>query len=234
MKKLSSNASLTSHLLMRDDTKALFSSLNSAGSFMDAHMIEYCMLALMLSGISKMEISSAFVKSSKSSARGGHRSAFAKMDSEDTHNYNKYGELQNTREPYEFDFFEELNDIGVKYKSAVTHPDRNFESVAMANLSLIGDLFILGNRTAIDANPNDDGRVRYVSEHDYGVNKPPVTVDDESYGNAGEETKNKIAVYCNELENKYPTDEARQARLEELTGLIRQEEEKILKGTYRQ
>ena len=234
MKKLSSNASLTSHLLMRDDTKALFSSLNSAGSLMDAHMIEYCMLALMLSGISKMEISNAFVKSSKSSASGGHRSAFAKMDSEDTHNYNKYGELQNTREPYEFDFFEELNDIGVKYKSAVTHPDRNFESVAMANLSLIGDLFILGNRTAIDANPNDDGIVRYVSEHDYGVNKPPVTVDYESYGNAGEETKNKIAVYCNELENKYPTDEARQARLEELTGLIRQEEEKILKGTYRQ
>ena len=59
-------------------------------------------------------------------------------------------------------------------------------------------------------------------------------MDEESYGNAGEETKNKIAVYCNELENKYPTDEARQARLEKLTGLIRQEEEKILKGTYRQ
>ena len=234
LKKLSLNVSLTRHLLTRDDIKDLCTFLSPTDNRLDAHIFEYSLLALRLSGLSCPEICSSFITGAKSSGRSGSKSAFAKMDSEDTYNYDKYGVLQNKREPYEFDFFEELSDIGVKYKSAVTNPDRNFESVTLANLSLIGDLFILGNRAAIDANPNDDGRVRYVSEHDYGVNKPPVTVDYESYGNAGGKTEDLIVVYCNELENKYPTDEAKQARLEELTGLIRQEEEKILKGTYRQ
>ena len=233
LNRVIANASLTKHLLMREELETLAVALSSTDNRLDAYMVEYCMLCLRLSGIDKAELYRIFRTNAKASSGSQYKSAFAKMDSEDAQNLRRERALENAKTDYEFDFFEELNDIHVKYKSAVSNPDRTFESVALANLSLIGDLAILGARAGADANPYDErtGTCRYVSEHDYGVNKPP---EIEGYDEKPvSSSDNAMTKYIGSLEKAYTTDSDRQARLSKLTGLIRQDEEKILKGTYR-
>ena len=97
----------------------------------------------------------------------------------------------------------------------------------------MADLAVLGVRADIAANPYDDesGSIRYLTDHDYGVNEPPVV---RQISNVTIRTNdNAMTDLITALERTYKTDSDRQARQDELIRLIRQDEDKILKGIYR-
>ena len=155
-------------------------------------------------------------------------------------NFRREKAMEEARNPYEFDVFEEMDDIRVKFKSAVTNPDRDFSSVASANLHLIADLFTLAERSDRYYNPyyNDNGvsvRRPDVREHDYGVNKPPKKQRDimesgESNGSAGSGDDSGSFIYAliTKLDERFPTAEEKIKRRDALMEQIKYEEEQIL------
>ncbi len=232
MNRVIKNGSLTKHLLEREELKILTAALAQTDNRWNAHLVEYCILGLRRSDLRTSELYKLF-RTDPYSSKPKQMSTFQRMDREDMHNFRRTRALENAESGYEFDFFDELSDIGVKYKGAVSNPERTLKSVAAANLSLLADLAVLGVRADIAANPYDDesGSIRYLTDHDYGVNEPPVV---RQISNVTIRTNdNAMTDLITALERTYKTDSDRQARQDELIRLIRQDEDKILKGIYR-
>lgn len=239
LNKVSSGARAVKMLFSRREMKKLATDLDSVENDLVVHMVEYCFLNLMINGLSIKDMNALYRKNTGPSPK--RPSAFSQMDKEDMENFRREKVMEEARNPYEFDVFEEMDDIRVKFKSAVTNPDRDFSSVASANLHLIADLFTLAERSDRYYNPyyNDNGvsvRRPDVREHDYGVNKPPKKQRDimesgEDIGGAGSgESDSGCFIYAliTKLDERFPTAEEKIKRRDALMEQIKYEEEQIL------
>ena len=110
LEKACSNIILTKHLLTRTDMKRLTSVLYYTDNNLDVYMAEYCLLSLRRSNLSAGEMYEFFKTETRITTSSNYKSSFAKMDEEDEHNYLRNMALENAANPYELDFFEELND----------------------------------------------------------------------------------------------------------------------------
>ena len=239
LNKVSSGARAVKMLFSRHEMKKLATDLDSIENDLVVHMVEYCFLNLMINGLSIKDMNALYRKNTGPSPK--RPSAFSQMDKEDMENFRREKAMEEAKNPYEFDVFEEMDDIRVKYRSAVTNPYRDFSSVASANLHLIADLFTLAERSDRYYNPyyNDNGvsvRRPDVREHDYGVNKPPKKQSDimesgEDIGGAGSGESNSgsfIYALITKLDERFPSAEEKIKRRDALMEQIKYEEGQIL------
>ena len=196
------------------------------------NMMEYCLLQLMLSGNSINDIVQKLY-SPRITNHPKQESAFAKMDKEDVHNFNRTKALYNSINPYEFDPIEELDDIKVKFKSTLENPDREAADVVSAGTNLLLDMMtFLGRSDAyysgndyLSEYPRSDRDHLLLREHDYGVNK------------LRKDTRSETGIYTGKDPVQYKstikdegvpeTKEGKLARQRELIELINEEERSI-------
>lgn len=239
LNKVSSGARAVKMLFSRREMKKLATDLDSIDNDLVAHMVEYCFLNLMIHGLSMRDLRILFLNTSRSPAK--RPSAFSQMDKEDMENFRREKAMEEARNPYEFDVFEEMDDIRVKFKSAVTNPDRDFSSVASANANLIADIFTLASRADRYYNPYENRggisvKREEVREYDYGVNKPPKSKKNppdnieirSGAGISDGDGSSFIYALITKLDNSFPTAEEKIKRRDALMEQIKYEEAQIL------
>ena len=192
-------------------------------------MMEYSLLQLMLEGNTLYDIAQQ-VYSPKLTNHPRQESAFSRMDREDVHNFKREKALRQRREEYEFDPIEELDDIRVKFKSTLDHPDKDAVDVLSAGAHLVLDMITFFDRADIyyssDSNRNYTRRHRVLREHDYGVNTPRKQVKSEREIYSDGEPVPEIESISDE--GIPETNEGKIARQLELIELINEEEKAIL------
>ena len=219
-------------LFTRSEMKKLASDLLDSGNDIVAHMVQYCFLSLMLSGRSAEDILPLFDLDPTSIRM--YPSGFKGIDREDVANFKRTRAIEAAKEPYEMDVIEELDDIRVKFKSAIDNPDRNASSIASANAHLLLDLFTLGARIDQENNPESYYANGYapLREHDYGVNAPPRNRQQGQQQIAQNASsglnKNSAHELYLRLQKGFPERDDKLRRRSELMEMIREEEKLIL------
>ena len=226
--KVSSNIESVKFLTRRADLNRLSGLCQLQENDLVSHMIEYCMLSLLLSGKTLVELIIEF-KPPKVHTRN-KASSFAKMDQEDVHNFRRSRALNEAQEPYEFDAIEEMDDIGFKFRATLDNPDKSAVDVLKAGAGLAFDIGTFFARADAYYNPEEyryyhNARVDY---YDYGTNvvkgKEKNEYDAPYRPSFKEESSHSVV--RKELIPDTPEEQLK--RREELLQMIIEEESKIL------
>ena len=211
----------------------LADSLVTSNNKLVEHMMKYCLIGLLEAGVTPEKILEQ--SQSLSVKHNTYESAFSKMDKEDANTQKRTRALNAHLNDYEFDAFEELDDIRVKFKSAMDHPDKDAGDVLTAGANLALDMLTFGSRFE-----DYHGGGRY--NEDSG-SSPYIDVKEIDYFEQGFKRKEKpakdhtvhhgnISAEAIDAATKIPdSSERRQVLQEMLLDYIRDEEKRILSFT---
>ena len=233
LKKTSSSLMAVRTLARGTVLNKLADSLVTANNKLVEHMMKYSLIGLIEAGIPPEKI----LEQSKSLSvkHNTYESSFSKMDKEDAHTFKRNKALNMHNEDYEFDAFEELDDIRVKFKSAMDHPDKDAGDVLTAGANLALDMLTFGSRFE-----NYHGGGRYDEDSN---SMPYVDVKEIDYFDQGIKRKEKpstdhtvhhgnISAEAIDAATKLPdSSERRQVLQGMLLDYIRDEEKRILDFT---
>ena len=230
LKKTSSSLMAVRTLARGTVLNKLADSLVTSKNKLVEHMMKYSLIGLIEAGIPPEKI----LEQSKSLSvkHNTYESSFSKMDKEDAHTFKRNKALNMHNEDYEFDAFEELDDIRVKFKSAMDHPDKDAGDVVIAGANLALDMLTFGSRFESyhgggrydeDSNSMPYVDVKEIDYFDQGIKRKekPSTDHTVHHGNISAEAIDAAT-------NLPDSSERRQVLQGMLLDYIRDEEKRIL------
>ena len=230
LKKTSSSMMAVRTLARGTVLNKLADLLVTANNKLVEHMMKYCLIGLIEAGVPPEKILEQ--SNSLSVKHNTYESSFSKMDKEDAHTFKRNKALNRHNEDYEFDAFEELDDIRVKFKSAMDHPDKDAGDVVIAGANLALDMLTFGarfedyhggGRYDEDSNSLPYVDVKEIDYFDQGIKRKekPSTDHTVHHGN--------ISAEAIDAATKLPDSSERRLVLQEmLLDYIRDEEKRIL------
>jgi len=223
LRKASSSLPSLELFARRPELNELAVLLRNEDNALVSHMMEYCFISLLLAGVKESDI---LGMSEKPVLRLNQKeSAFTKMDSEE---WRDTIAAQYAGAPYDFDPIEELDDIRVKFKSALDDTEvRNVSAGAGLALDLLtffarSDEYFGGSKEYYD----DSYSFHDVPLHDYWKDKP--RKNEFHKGLNDSPTEPESAFNKTGIGPVPQTEEEQIARLNELLLLISNEEESVM------
>ena len=224
--KVSTDIVTVKSFLRRADLNRLSGLLWIQENGLVRHMMEYCWLELLLSGNSITDILIG-LKPEEVKVKSRMESSFSKMDKEDVYNTQRAKYFSQLNDPYEFDPFEELDDIKVRFKSTFDHPDLTAGDVLSASGHLLLDMITFMERADYTYNASDEHVNRPpLREHDYGTN--PYRSTDSSVVNHTPKKESSSVLGDYKIGDIPKTREEQIVRKEEVFNLILEEEKRVL------
>ena len=222
LKKASNSLRSVELFARRPELNELAVLLQKEDNTLVSHMMEYCFISLLLAGEEESDI---LGMSEKPVLRLNKKeSAFTKMDSEGWREEiaAKYG-----GGPYEFDPIEELDDIRVKFKSALDDPEVHVGS-AGAGLALDLLTFFARSDDYFSSSSYDESSHSFndIPYHDYWKDKPRKSEFHKGLNNSS--TERESAFDKTGIGPVPQTEEEMIARLNELLWMISNEEESVM------
>lgn len=230
LKKTSSSLMAVRTLARGTVLNKLADSLVTSKNKLVEHMMKYSLIGLIEAGVPPEKILEQ--SNSLSVKHNTYESSFSKMDKEDAHTFKRNKALNRHNEDYEFDAFEELDDIRVKFKSSMDHPDKDAGDVVIAGANLALDMLTFGarfedyhggGRYDEDSNSLPYVDVKEIDYFDQGIKRKekPSTDHTVHHGN--------ISAEAIDAATKLPDSSERRLVLQEmLLDYIRDEEKRIL------
>lgn len=223
LKKASNSLRSVELFARRPELNELAVQLRNEDNALVSHMMEYCFISLLLAGVKESDILGMSEKPIYTVNK--KESAFTRMDEEE---WRDTLAAQYAGGPYDFDPIEELDDIRVKFKSALDNPEAHAGS---AGVGLALDLLTFFARSdeyfgGSTDRYEDSYSFHDVPSHDYWKDKPRRS---EFHKGLNDSSSERESAFDKTGIGPVPqTEEEKIARLNELLLLISKEEESVM------